>query len=256
MGLGEILRRRREELGLSVEAVYQSTKIREKFIEAIEKEDWDVFPSPAQARAFIRKYIQAIGLSQGLMEEYEDSLPVGVTVFTPVKQRAIETDRFKFKSIIWAFVIVLILGGGLWFWEKHYNGIFGKKEDKTNQVVKEEMVPSKTVPSTTFPSEPVNPTPSQVIPTQQENISAHRLVLTCNERTWVRIYLDGEPVKEYLFNPGDRYEWVAKEGFEIKIGNAAGVELEYNEKMYKNLGRRGQVILLKFPESYQRRVLY
>jgi len=257
MVLGEQLRKKREELGFSPEAIYQRTKIRRKFIEAMEKEDWESFASPAQARAFLRKYMQALGLSQELMEEYEDSIPTGPTVFKPVKERNIPKDHLGLiLKITLGILIILILGVGIWLGERYYGKVLGKKETGKEPAIKEEVVQNKTVPSSTLPSEPSTTTPTQAPKVQKENISEHRLVLSCNERTWVRIYLDSEPVKEYLFNPGDRYEWVAKEGFEIKIGNAAGVELEYNGKKYQNLGRKGHVILLKFPESYQRRVLY
>jgi hypothetical protein len=100
-------------------------------------------------------------------------------------------------------------------------------------------------------------TEPQVSPTTTSTQpQGHRLVLNCTERSWVRIYMDDEPVKEYLFNPGDRFEWVAKEGIEIKIGNASGVELEYNGQKIQSLGKRGQVVFLRFPDTFKRRVAY
>lgn len=72
------------------------------------------------------------------------------------------------------------------------------------------------------------------------------------ETTWVKIILDqGEP-KEYIFQPGSRPEWRAQHGFELFIGNAAGISLEFNGKKMDNLGGHGKVIHLKLPQKTER----
>lgn len=67
------------------------------------------------------------------------------------------------------------------------------------------------------------------------------------ETTWVKMILDQGTAKEYIFQPGSHPEWKAKNGFEIFIGNAAGIALEFNGKKMDNLGGHGKVIHLTFP---------
>jgi len=72
------------------------------------------------------------------------------------------------------------------------------------------------------------------------------------ETTWVKIILDqGEP-KEYIFQPGSHPEWRAQQGFELFIGNAAGISLEFNGRKMDNLGGHAKVIHLKFPQKDER----
>lgn len=55
---GELLLAAREEQGLSVEEVAAQTRIRAKFITALETGDYDTLPSHTHARGFLRSYAQ------------------------------------------------------------------------------------------------------------------------------------------------------------------------------------------------------
>jgi cytoskeleton protein RodZ len=72
------------------------------------------------------------------------------------------------------------------------------------------------------------------------------------ETTWVKIIVDQETPKEYVFQPGSHPEWKARNGFELFIGNAGGIALEFNGKKLDNLGRHGKVIHLKLPRENER----
>ncbi len=73
------------------------------------------------------------------------------------------------------------------------------------------------------------------------------------ERTWLKIYVDDGDPKEYIFNPGNSHEWKAREGFDVIIGNADGIDLEFNGEKIENLGAPGQVVRLVFPQYYLER---
>lgn len=74
---------------------------------------------------------------------------------------------------------------------------------------------------------------------------------TVNARTWIRLHIDDQEPKEYIFQPGARPQWKAREGFYILIGNAAGIEFEFKGKKIENLGTLGQVVSLKIPENFE-----
>jgi cytoskeleton protein RodZ len=69
-------------------------------------------------------------------------------------------------------------------------------------------------------------------------------------RTWVRIYVDDQAPKEFIFQPGSRPQWKAKQGFSVLIGNAAGIDFEFNGEEIRALGNLGQVVRLNFPEGF------
>lgn len=60
--VGEILKQERLKKGLSLEGVEKVTKIRTKFLELIEKDDFSKIPQGTICRGFIRNYAQVLGL--------------------------------------------------------------------------------------------------------------------------------------------------------------------------------------------------
>jgi len=83
------------------------------------------------------------------------------------------------------------------------------------------------------------------------------LILKANvrEKTWVRVFVDDQDPKEYVFTPGSHPEWKAKEGLELLIGNAGGISFEFNGVQIENIGNPGQVVRLSLPEGYKRKKL-
>jgi len=61
-GYGASLRRRREELGLSLDDVAASTRIRKTYLQALEEERLEVLPGGAYAVGFLRIYTRQLGL--------------------------------------------------------------------------------------------------------------------------------------------------------------------------------------------------
>ena len=79
------------------------------------------------------------------------------------------------------------------------------------------------------------------------------LKATVRERTYVRMVVDAREPKEYVFRAGSTPQWEAREGFDVLIGNAGGIDFEFNGKKIRDLGRTGQVVRLRFPEYERRR---
>ncbi|WDL97323.1 helix-turn-helix domain-containing protein [Alicyclobacillus sp. ALC3] len=71
--LGDILRRRREDIGVSLEELQERTKIRIRYLEALEAGDWDVLPGDVYARGFVRRYAESVNLDGfDLLRAYVD----------------------------------------------------------------------------------------------------------------------------------------------------------------------------------------
>ncbi|HEU4598449.1 MAG TPA: helix-turn-helix transcriptional regulator, partial [Solirubrobacterales bacterium] len=69
-GVGVKLREARTRKKLSLSEIEEATKIRARFLRAIETEDWDQLPGDTYARAFIRTYGSLLGLDgERLAEE-------------------------------------------------------------------------------------------------------------------------------------------------------------------------------------------
>lgn len=69
-GVGKRLRAARTRRKLTLQEAEEATKIRGRYLQAIESEDWDQLPGDTYARAFIRTYGALLGLDgERLAEE-------------------------------------------------------------------------------------------------------------------------------------------------------------------------------------------
>lgn len=61
--LGQQLREARLQKGMSLDDVQEMTKIRKRYLEAIEAGDYKVLPGSFYVRAFIKTYAETVGLN-------------------------------------------------------------------------------------------------------------------------------------------------------------------------------------------------
>src|SRR5512135_2662478 len=70
--IGSTLREARMRARIDMSEVEARTKIRAKYLRAIENEEWDLLPGPVYAKSFLRTYGDYLGLdSRMLVEEYK-----------------------------------------------------------------------------------------------------------------------------------------------------------------------------------------
>jgi hypothetical protein len=74
-GVGTILRRARSRREVELSEVEAATRIRLRYLRAIEDEEWDVLPAGVYRRGFIRTYASFLGLDgERLVEDYRQSV--------------------------------------------------------------------------------------------------------------------------------------------------------------------------------------
>ena len=71
MQIGKVLEQARERAGLDLREAEQRTKIRIKYLQALEDEEWQALPGGAYAKGFLRTYGELLGLDgEALVDEY------------------------------------------------------------------------------------------------------------------------------------------------------------------------------------------
>ena len=68
-GIGSALKDARRRIGMDVKEAEERTKIRAKYLRALEAEDWEVLPAPAYVRGFLRTYGALLGLDGELLAD-------------------------------------------------------------------------------------------------------------------------------------------------------------------------------------------
>src|SRR5215211_869360 len=70
--IGATLRETRMRQRIDITDMEVRTKIRAKYLRALENEEWDLLPGPTYVKSFLRTYAEALGLDPKLLvEEYK-----------------------------------------------------------------------------------------------------------------------------------------------------------------------------------------
>ncbi|MFA9271443.1 MAG: helix-turn-helix domain-containing protein, partial [Baekduiaceae bacterium] len=67
--IGETLRDARMRARIDISEIEAQTKIRAKYLRAIENEEWDLLPGPTYVKSFLRTYAEALGLDARMLVE-------------------------------------------------------------------------------------------------------------------------------------------------------------------------------------------
>jgi cytoskeleton protein RodZ len=284
-GLGAVLRNEREKKGLTLEQVGSITKLRVKVVEALENETWGDLPPPVFVRGFIRSYAKVLDLDgTELLHLHERVAPLPAVTGKPVE---VQHRSYKGRFLL-TVILVLILGFVAYLLVEHFSpsgeqlieikqAILESGKEKRDAALtadqaqgggEKEPSPAQgtaALPAVVQPREveraPANAAsagaqtlaPVSVTETQAEAISpeTYELKGVVLDETWVRIQIDNGGAKEYIFQPGAKPQWKAREGFFLTVGNAAGIELELNGTKLKSLGKAGKVVKLNLPTSFR-----
>jgi cytoskeleton protein RodZ len=253
----------REARGLSLQAIFETTRVGIVNLTAVENGDFNRLPPPVYARNFIRKYVRAIGIDEKpILDRYEKHLESlkPPQEGTEVRKPWPEADRrYRFLFISLAAVIVAgILVSALFLYDQA-----GKPPSPAPAVTVKsgpapvapapentEAVPASPTPATT-PGSATPPAPSEktIPPPLSAAGKMYHLILEARELTWIRITEDRNPSYQVLLKPGDRIERMASDFFQIDIGNAGGINLTFQGKPLGNLGKQGQIIHMRLPEK-------
>jgi cytoskeleton protein RodZ len=83
--IGATLREARMRARIDVSEIEAQTKIRAKYLRALENEEWGLLPGPTFVKSFLRTYAQALGLDgKALVEEYRLHHERGNEAFEPI----------------------------------------------------------------------------------------------------------------------------------------------------------------------------
>ena len=116
--IGEALREARTRRRVDMSQVESATKIRAKYLRALENEEWDALPGPTYVKTFLRTYAEYLGIdARSLVEEYKlrYERPVAGDL-TPFGMRPGLRQRRRRRLGPWLalLAVVLAVGAGLW----------------------------------------------------------------------------------------------------------------------------------------------
>lgn len=131
LDLGSLLKKTREEKGLSIEDIQEETKIRKKYLEAIEENNFDILPGEVYLKVFIKGYAREVGLDyQELLSKYkvlnikedkETNLQKDYLGGTKVPSGSENNERKNPFKIILIVLLILFLGAAAVYTYQYVN---------------------------------------------------------------------------------------------------------------------------------------
>lgn len=261
--IGDILRARRELLGLTLEEIERHTRIRKANLQIIENANFDKMASPVQARGMLKAYSTFLDMdSETILLQFADALqmrhserqltppPPRKRALLPAWIRNLVTPDLIFGSIL----IVSISGLIIW----------GATRIIASQEIPEEELQAPSIVEVLLEAPTETPTPENIqpistnaefilapgieveqpataIPTQGPG-SILQVTLLINERVFLRVIVDGEVKQNGRVAPGAALVFDARERIEVLTGNGNAVQVIYNQIELGTLGNPGTVV--------------
>ena len=237
---GNTLREARLRAGLDISDCEQRTKIRGKYLRALEEEQFDVLPSPTYVRGFLRSYAEFLGVdAQLVLDEHEsrfgsiDPLTGELTgrrarearrrqaTASPIPRPAGHRRRRTEAQMLW-----LAVGGVLAVALLVWMGL-GEGSDAAPVTTAPEPTLAGPEQPVTASRAPTTPVPQKEAPQRLEIV----LIGAGDEGSYLEVRggdATGREVFRDTLGPGETKTFVVSRGIWLRAGDTGGVQVEVN----------------------------
>lgn len=254
--IGERLRAARLQAGLSVEQLAEVTRISKAYLLAIEEGRFDRLPGPAYVRGFIRLYAAQVALDpDSLVQDYQQlrrPLSPAGSPGSPKLKRVAFTPDGRRRWLVTGILLLLVLA----------MAYLTDSDQEPERAPLAAPAPPAPAPapvqgrmSSTVPVLPPAPAAAPALEGDEGRTAAVQepavagggifLRIRADQECWLNIDIDGEMGRQYSLRAGDVIEWKAARRFSLDIGNAGGIQAEFNGKPLEPLGREGTPVHLE-----------
>jgi transcriptional regulator with XRE-family HTH domain len=228
---GERLKRERELREVSLDELSKATRISNRFLQALENEDWEKLPGGVFGHGFVRTVARYLGLDENaLLGEY-DLARAGDLLPSPAKPEERIPSPPKWMPLA-ALAVALLLAIGLFFAARYgWHRIAAYRAAKRSGA-------SARASAAKSQSETVSasaPRPAAETPTD----SPLELTISTSAATRVRVLADDQLLLDRDLAAGETRRFAAKQRFEVSASDSSAVLLELNGKAMAPLGAPG-----------------
>lgn len=240
-GIGETLQDAREQQGRTLEDVARSLRLRTDQVRALEEERFASFGGDVYARGFLKSYALELEIDpQPLLDTYRrdvsDNARSGVALIAP-GAAALGRQRSAPPAWLgWVVAAVVILVG-----LAALGQLAGGRAPETASP--EDLPPPAPAGNEEEPAEDgEEEPPEEDEPEPEPTFDGVDLLLTLEERSWMRVSVDGTVVFEQVAEQGETLPFPGEQEVVVRYGNAGGVRVEFNGEDLGPPGARGDVV--------------
>jgi cytoskeletal protein RodZ len=264
--LGHTLARQRELLGFSLLDVERHTHLRIHYLEALEAGRLDRLPSPVQGRGMLSNYAEFLGLeTDPLLLRFAEGLQAQLAARQPQDRRTsvsrlaaptglrrlISADLI-FGGLLVTGLMAFLLWAAIRISATRAETQASPVADLPVLVAQPTATPSLQPPTATQPAAvgvgeetgAVTELPEAVVPAAGDG--PLNLTISVYQRSFLQVIVDGQVAFSGRVLPGSAYAYSGEESIEILTGNAAGLQVIFNDDDLGRLGFYGEVVNLVF----------
>ncbi len=238
--LGQQLKHSREEKGISLHQIADTTHIGVRFLQAIENDTYDILPGGVFNRAFVRKFAKQVGLDEEqAIKLYEEQLEEQGGEPERRYQYGIEDFEARPSSgngLLLSFVALLVLGALAYAAYQYFT-----------PMVSDQRPEGSVNASTPTPTPDTAPAPSAspvASPSPEAPAGAMRVELTApNEECWVSVTADAQKTIRFTLQPGETRTFDVNNRIILSVGRVQALRVAINGRAL-NFGK-----LLRNPNS-------
>lgn len=245
MSFGRYLQWCRKTKNLSLDVIANDLKVGIGVLTAIENEDFSIMPEKVFTKGFLRGFARLVDADEArVIQDYYQRLQQFKMTVQSNRNMIRENNLFWQKLMMSAAVIFSVIFLTIFF--------------STRSEGPKPVAPKKNVLAAPDPllsgldnceSTIHNNTGSAASTEAPPTSGMIRLSIITIEETWMKINIDNEKIRKYTLRPGDRLEFEAARGYNLLIGNAAGVKLFANKVPVDIPEEKGKVINIDIPGS-------
>lgn len=172
--LGEILRGKREEQGLSQQEIADRLRLRLAIVQSIEANDFQQGQVHTFTRGYIRSYAKLVGADESLILGMFDASDFASSAAPEQRMQSFSQKTQKKKhdnqimKLTWGIFAVIVGISAAWWWQSEQLAETMVSEPTNNQVIEQALAP---VAESPVAEKPVSPTP-ELVAAQPAAVSA------------------------------------------------------------------------------------
>jgi cytoskeletal protein RodZ len=230
---GDQLKREREMRGVSLEEISAATRISTRFLEALEKEQWDQLPGGVFRRGFIRSVARFLGLDgDALISEYELQTK-DISQDHAGAENLSEIPR-NYRPAIAVIVIVAALLAGGWFAFVHYASRIAMRMHRHQPAPFALSVANSPAPKDAGSANP------ETSPAAENPAVPLNLKIQAGKPSELKVAVDGKPVFDGHIDADEVKLFEAHDTLEITASDPSNLFLELDGQAVPPIGTPGQ----------------
>ncbi|MDR2176376.1 MAG: DUF4115 domain-containing protein [Synergistaceae bacterium] len=270
--LGRMVREKREDANLSLEEIYERTRVRLEYLQGIEDGNYRGFPDLVYIKGFVRTYLSVIGA-----EDLKDEFISWLNKSEAVKEQRLPptnvlgngtspTKGFKPASHLWLFAVLFLAlaGSGYYVWYSWNSNLFivdlrQIPEETPAPVTEKEKEKEKKLPSADLPPKDmpaalsaddaflsILPASQSIRPAPKPEPVKPSLLIRARGDVWTRVTIGEKVVFTKTMKSGEEVSWDLTAAAKVTYGRPNMAEVVLNGKALGPANPRGS----KTSETY------